>query len=508
MSKTPSQDLFLLIKSLNKNEKGYIKKTAFLHTDGATNFLRLFDAIDKQEIYDDRELRKNEIYVRQLPRLKNYLYEKILAALEIYHAGKNKDIKIRQTLSRIQILFQKGFYSQCSKLLSKTKHIAIKEERFSQLLDILEWERILVIENLSVENINRIDSQESLLLKKLQNLNNYKTSYDQVSLLYTKTIVIRNESEHSDYKKIVTREFKDERKAESLTAKVLQLKTIGKYLSALDDRKNYLKIARKAAALMERNPDYIDAHLIQYVKVLNNLIVTLGENGKHKEWASAIARLRAIPKTYPSADNEWMESNVFMRSMVREFYYYQNQGDFRNAYKLIPKIKDGLEKYGFLISKPHRLIFYYAISYSNFIMGELKTALEWINKIINDRVAVETRAFHHFARMLNLVIHLELGNFDLLEYLVRSYKRFLAKEKKYYMLEGAFISFLEEVISSSKGEADFFKKLISFRDKILNMPDPLEYNAFEYFDFISWIRCKLDKKSYSEILTKKRIKSA
>jgi len=504
MGKTPSQDLFLLIKSLNKNEKGYIKKTAFRHTDGETNFLRLFDAIDSQKIYDDQKLRQSEKYVRQLPRLKNYLYEKILSSLETYHAAKNKDIQIRQLLNRVHVLFDKGFYDQCRRILFRAKEIADKQERFSLLLEILEWERVLTIEKLMVANIQEIGIQEKNVLDKLQNLAFYKSAYDRVSQLYTKTIYIRSESEKQEFKKIVgTKEFKNENNASSITSQILLYKTIGKYLSALDDRKNYLHYARKAVAFMEAHPGYTDEHLLQYIKVLNNLIVTLGENGKHEEWKAAIKKLRAIPRTYPSANNEKMHSIIFMRAVIREFYYYQNQGDYYTAHKMVSKIQEGLEKYYHLISVTHRMLFYYAISYSYFIMGDLKKALEWSNSIINERLTLETQAFHHFARILNLIIHFELGNNDLLEYLVRSTKRFFAREQKLFKLENAVIQFIEKYIADTPDEKMTLQWLKSFREKISKMNDPLEYNILEYFDFLSWTESKIENKKFADVLSRK-----
>jgi hypothetical protein len=87
MSKTSSLDLFSLIKSLNKNEKGYVKKFSFSRKNTGAHFIRLFDAIDEQKEYRE-DLLKKQKYIRQLPRLKIYLYEHILAALDSYYSKK------------------------------------------------------------------------------------------------------------------------------------------------------------------------------------------------------------------------------------------------------------------------------------------------------------------------------------------------------------------------------------------------------------------------------------
>ena len=75
MKKAP--DLFHLIKSLNKSEKRYFKLSVSIQ-QGEKNYLRLFDVIDKQEIYNEKEIKTHfsgEVFIRQLDVTKNYLYK-------------------------------------------------------------------------------------------------------------------------------------------------------------------------------------------------------------------------------------------------------------------------------------------------------------------------------------------------------------------------------------------------------------------------------------------------
>ena len=93
MAKKPSADLFHLIKSLSRNEKGYFKKYVSRHTlKGENNYVRLFDAIDRQKTYDEDKLLRKESYIRQLPLLKNYLYQMILESLENFYSKSRINI--------------------------------------------------------------------------------------------------------------------------------------------------------------------------------------------------------------------------------------------------------------------------------------------------------------------------------------------------------------------------------------------------------------------------------
>ena len=78
--------LHQLIKSLSAPEKGYIKKHAMLHVIGGQNkYIKIFDAIDKQKVYDEKEIIrkfKGEPTLNNFAVAKNYLFKFILKSLE------------------------------------------------------------------------------------------------------------------------------------------------------------------------------------------------------------------------------------------------------------------------------------------------------------------------------------------------------------------------------------------------------------------------------------------
>ncbi len=87
-----SDDLFQLIKSMSRSEKGYFKKYASKHTIGEKNsYVKLFDAIDAQAAYDEDALKqkfRNDRFVSSLYSTKNYLFNLALKSLSAYHSEK------------------------------------------------------------------------------------------------------------------------------------------------------------------------------------------------------------------------------------------------------------------------------------------------------------------------------------------------------------------------------------------------------------------------------------
>lgn len=69
----PSTELFDLIKSLTKSEKRFFKLHSALQSSDK-NYLRIFDAIDKQKAYDEEGLKKlfaKEQFIKHFPSEKN-----------------------------------------------------------------------------------------------------------------------------------------------------------------------------------------------------------------------------------------------------------------------------------------------------------------------------------------------------------------------------------------------------------------------------------------------------
>ena len=106
----PSNELFDLVKSLTKSEKRFFKLSSSLQT-GDKNYLKIFDAIDKQDEYDENALKnlfKKETFIKHFPSEKNHLYKLILKSLRAYHADNSVSSQLKQEIKNIEILYNKA----------------------------------------------------------------------------------------------------------------------------------------------------------------------------------------------------------------------------------------------------------------------------------------------------------------------------------------------------------------------------------------------------------------
>ena len=131
--------LFDLIKSLNRNEKGYFRKFSRIHSSSIDrNYIELFDFIDKMQLYDERAVKTsfhNAKWINHLPVLKSYLFHQILKCLEVYHSAGTKDEDNMMAHSRI--LIQRGLFDESYKILKKAQLAAEENENYYSLLGAL-----------------------------------------------------------------------------------------------------------------------------------------------------------------------------------------------------------------------------------------------------------------------------------------------------------------------------------------------------------------------------------
>jgi hypothetical protein len=95
-----------------------------------------------------------------------------------------------------------------------------------------------------------------------------------------------------------------------------------------------------------------------------------------------------------------------------------------------------------------------------------------------------------YARLLHMMAHYEMGNYDIMESLIKSVYRFMAKMKNLTVVEEEIFRFLKQSFAVSPA------KLKPRLETLLSNVKHLEKNRFEtrafaYMDIISWIESKV-----------------
>jgi tetratricopeptide (TPR) repeat protein len=176
-------------------------------------------------------------------------------------------------------------------------------------------------------------------------------------------------------------------------------------------------------------------------------------------------------------------------------------GTFTEGLDLVAIIEEKLKEYELFLDRHRVLVFYYKIASLYFGCGQPEKSIEYLNKIINLKVDLRTD-LQCYARLLHLIAHYELGNFELLEYLLKSVYRFMYKMNNLSIVEEKIFSFLQSAFRFSA------KQLKPKFELLLSELKPLEKSstgnrAFMYLDIISWLESKIVSRPVQEIIRQK-----
>jgi len=501
-----TDDLFQLIKSLDQSEKRYFKVFATMHIKGSDNnkYVMLFDAIDKQVEYDEALIRKqfkNEKFLNQLHVAKNYLYNTVLKSLRLYNSEKSKLNELIDILRDVQILYDKTLYRQCRKLLDRAKKIAYTYERHAQILAILDWEKSLARTN-AYSDINEDElieyyKEHNEATNNLNNINEYWKLNMKSFLLKKKQGTIRDKTELKKFNEINKHPLlKNEDKATTFLSKTFYFNIKGLYYHTNKDYKNLLKYCIKVVSLLEENPLLMKQD--NYIASLNNLLLVQIELGEYDDAFITIKKLRAIETNSLS-----VKARIFVTSYDTELNLFLKMGEFEKGIDLVNEIESGLNELKEKINKESVVLFEYNIAYLFFGLKDYENSLTRINKIINDKELDIREDIQCFARILNLLIHYELNNYDLIDYIMKSTRRYLSNKNNLNKFELIVLSYLRKLINAKTDDDKRFV-YIEWKKELSSLSDDiLQIKAFEYFDFMSWLESKITKKRFQDVVKKK-----
>ena len=121
-----------------------------------------------------------------------------------------------------------------------------------------------------------------------------------------------------------------------------------------------------------------------------------------------------------------------------------------------------------------------------------------MNEVINDKEEQLRQDVYSFSRLFYIVIHYELGNYDFLEYVVKSTNRYLSRQNREYQIESICIKKirkLSKTLDCTKRNA-ILKQLDFEVSELLKTHN--ESVVLEYFDISAWIKSKINKVSYKD----------
>src|SRR5215467_9239474 len=245
---------------------------------------------------------------------------------------------------------------------------------------------------------------------------------------------VRNQREADDLKKFLEDNLPEETKnAQGFYERLYLYQSYAWYAFIRQDFLQYYRYTQRWVDLFADYPTMYDLETAHYIKGMHNLMGAHFDLRNAKKLKESIDELEQFAHRKVVKENDINRILVFVYLTTARINCHFLEGTFSEALKQVPHIEEKLKEYELYIDRHRVLVFYYKIACLYFGAGKNEKAIQYLNKIINLKVDLRTD-LQCYARLLHLIAHYELGNFDLLEYLTKSVYRFMAKMESLNMV--------------------------------------------------------------------------
>ncbi|MFT3908229.1 MAG: hypothetical protein QM737_02290 [Ferruginibacter sp.] len=504
--------LFQLIRSLEKSEKRnfklYIQRSS---GNKDLKIIELFDALDKLPAYDEQLLLKklSSIKKPQLSNTKAHLYKQLLASLRLIKTQESIDLQLHEQLDYARILYNKGLYLQSLKILEKAKELAITYNQDSFLIQVISLEKkieILHITRSMQDRADRLSEEADEINAKRVMITRLSNLALQLYSWYIKNGHARNEKDEAGINAFFKEHLpKDAYKQTAFYERLYFYQSYCWYAFIRQDFLMYYRYTQKWVDLFHEEPIMIGVDTGHYIKGMHNLLNAHFDLRNYKKFDATLQQFQkfAGSEVANRHDNNRVQTFVYINSARLNQHIIL--GTFKEGLSLVKTIEDKLNEYVLYLDRHRVLVFNYKIATLYFGAAQYEKCIDYLRRIINDHVDLRND-LQCYARLLHLIAHYELGNADIIEHLIKSVYRFMAKMENLTVIEEETFKFLRRTFhvpgDKVKKEFEHFLSTIKAFEH-----SRFETRAFAYLDIVSWLESKVNDEPMGEILQKKYLRS-
>jgi hypothetical protein len=511
MPSRSADTLYQLIHSLQKAEKRAFKLYVTRNSSNEDlKIIQLFDAIDKMNEYDDAVLLKKLQFTKkeQLANRKTHLYKQILASLRLLESNEHIDIQLHEQLDSARILYNKSLYLQSLKILEKTKEAARNTHQDSYLLQALFLEK--KIEALHItrslrDRAGQLATETTELMKRLQLTSHLSNLALELYGWYINYGHARNEEDEKNIQSFFQTNISTvPEQVKGFYQRLYLFQSYCWYAFIRLDYLMYYRYTQKWVDLFHNEPQMIEIETGHYIKGMHNLISAHFDLGNDEKFEKTLRVFEEFSDSDVVRNNSNNRIQVFVylyTAMINKHFLH---GTFDEGLKMVPELMEKLSEYSTYLDSHRVLVFYYKVASLYFGSGDYDNTVRYLSKIINWKVDLRND-LQCYARLLHLIAHYELGNYNLLEYLIKSVYRFMAKMENLGVVEEKIFAFLQTSFHlSEKQLKPEFEKLLTELKQIEK--DRFASRAFSYLDIVSWLESKIYGLHVQDVIRSKFLK--
>lgn len=487
--------LFDLIQAMTKGEKRYFKLIASVEGKEKA-YVQLFDAIDKQNKYDEKALKKEfskASFIKHFAVVKNYLFNIILKTLRIYHNDKTPLDNIINMQKNVEILRTKGLVdmalNQLDKAIKQTEDRGFLREK----LLLLHWRDNFTAGGYYVdktqEQIDKELSEKTEVCKQMLNYYEYVELSARIDYLIMRK-GIRSEERLDKLKVLFENSLLEKAVPLSWRASIYYHHARSSYFLAQKNYEAYIQEIENNVKLFEDNIALLESEPLTYLIIYNNFISACLYQPSYDFLDKQAQKYQQILREYAKKKNIKynIEKGLFYSTYTVYIAFYVRNKKFDKA---VGKVEESLKDFSKVKAKiPEYLIlnYYYQVAYAYFGLKQFEKAQSYLIILLNECDPTKREIIYTSTQLLNLLTHYELGNYEYLEAQTKNMRLYFSRKNLYYAFEKSTIQLIRDLMKAKKEASK--KKVVEKHKSHFEIlkKDFLQQDAFDYLDILYWMK--------------------
>ena len=497
-----SESLIHLINNLTKQEKKEF--SLYISNKPEKDYIFLFRLIDDKKISDPEELKMSFLAAKPASSFNTvviYLFDLLIDILTRLRTEQDSYYLLFNELLHARVLYEKSMYQECFQVLKKVKEKAVYYENHFALLvaQRLELNYLLTLDFEDMDEQKLLNKQYKMnnTLKSIRQLNEQSSLYELLKYRMINKWASRSLEETQKLDDLVTSEISIVASAgvENFEIKKNHQLFQANYFITVGDYKAAFNSFVELNKLFEENSHLWNNPPVYYLMTVEGMLESLRIMHNYEGMNYFIEKLTKL-----SSPSSSFQLNVTYVIFIYRLFSFIDAGDFDKAGMWIAEHQASLIDKMLLLKEQQQAEMSLYIALIHLGNGEYRKARKRLSATIG-RGHLYSLPLFRTIRIVNVMIHYELGDVDYIQSEIRSIKREMSKNKGYNLkVESFLLKFLNYSFADTnrKKRAQIWESMAEEVHALY--ADKYETQILRKFDFVAWVEAKIFEVPLSDIL--------
>lgn len=497
-----SESLIHLINNLTKQEKKEF--SLYISNKPEKDYIFLFRLIDDKKISDPEELKMSFLAAKPASSFNTvviYLFDLLIDILTRLRTEQDSYYLLFNELLHARVLYEKSMYQECFQVLKKVKEKAVYYENHFALLvaQRLELNYLLTLDFEDMDEQKLLNKQYKMnnTLKSIRQLNEQSSLYELLKYRMINRGASRSLEETQKLDDLVTSEISIVASAgvENFEIKKNHQLFQANYFITVGDYKAAFNSFVELNKLFEENSHLWNNPPVYYLMTVEGMLESLRIMHNYEGMNYFIEKLTKL-----SSPSSSFQLNVTYVIFIYRLFSFIDAGDFDKAGMWIAEHQASLIDKMLLLKEQQQAEMSLYIALIHLGNGEYRKARKRLSATIG-RGHLYSPPLFRTIRIVNVMIHYELGDVDYIQSEIRSIKREMSKNKGYNLkVESFLLKFLNYSFADTnrKKRAQIWESMAEEVHALY--ADKYETQILRKFDFVAWVEAKIFEVPLSDIL--------